>query len=168
MKFTDSLRTLSLFGVGLFLTSTASAGMTSGSIQVTLTIIDVGQMTAEGFSSNPTDYTGGRYISALTTAANGEKVGIYLNGQQVASAISDKGVINFALNVKDASQVNLSLKSKGRDIQVIQAAYRARQNAPVPQMSLDPQIRQVSMPVKNADGSISNQLVPVQSVIISY
>jgi hypothetical protein len=168
MKFSKQIRTLSLSIVGLLMASAASAASTSGTITVSLTIIDVGQSTAEGFSSNPTDYTGGRYISALTTASDGEKVGIYLNGQQVASAVSNKGVINFALNVKDASSVDLSLKSQGRDVQVIQAAYRSRKDAPVPQMTLDPQIRHMQIPVKNADGSTSNQTVPVQSVIISY
>lgn len=95
-------------------------------------------------------------------------MGIYLNGREVATAVSNKGVINFALNVKDASQVDVKLKSKGRNIDVIQAAYRARPNAPAPQMSLDPQIRYTEMPVKNADGSTTYKTVPVQSVIISY
>ncbi|UYL10702.1 hypothetical protein B9G69_008950 [Bdellovibrio sp. SKB1291214] len=154
--------------VGLLISSVASAGTTSGSIGVTLTIIDVAQSTAEGFSANAADYTGGRYVTALTTASDGETVGIYLNGQQVASAVSNKGVINFALNVKDASQVDVKLKSKGREVDVIQAAYRARPNAPAPQMSLDPQLRHMQVPVKNSDGSTSYKTVPVQSVIISY
>lgn len=160
MKISKHFWTVSLSLLALLVASSqASAASTSGSITVSLTIIDVGQSTAQGFSSNPTDYTGGRYISALTTAADGETVGIYLNGQKVASAISNKGVINFAVNAKDTSQVNLSLQSKGREVQVIQAAYRSRKDAPVPQMTLDPQIRHMQ---------IGNETVPVQSVIISY
>ncbi|WP_413582911.1 hypothetical protein [Bdellovibrio sp. HCB288] len=157
--FKLNFRTVGLTLAGLMVSVVSHAGMVSGTIGVSLTIIDMAQMTSEGFSSNPTDYTGGRYISALTSANDGERVGIYLNGQQVASAISNKGVINFQLNAKDASSIDVKLKSKGRDVQVIHAAYRSRQNAPVPQMVLDPQIRQMQ---------VGGQTMNVQSVIITY
>ncbi|WP_413585692.1 hypothetical protein [Bdellovibrio sp. HCB274] len=153
------IRMTALTLLGLAMTSPAVAAMTSGQFQVTLTIVDVAQMSAEGFSSNPADYTGGKYITALTDARDGERIGIYLNGQQVASAISNKGVINFQLNAKDTKNINVSLKSKGREVQVIQAAYRSRANAPVPHMALDPQIRQIQ---------VGNQTMNVQSVIITY
>ncbi|MEK2689276.1 hypothetical protein [Bdellovibrio sp. GT3] len=157
--FKLNFRTVGLTLAGLMVSVFSHAGMVSGTIGVSLTIIDMAQMTSEGFSSNPTDYTGGRYISALTSANDGERVGIYLNGQQVASAISNKGVINFQLNAKDSSSIDVKLKSKGRDVQVIHAAYRSRQNAPVPQMVLDPQIRQMQ---------VGGQTMNVQSVIITY
>jgi hypothetical protein len=153
--------------LGLLMASSASAASTSGSIQVTLTIVDGGRTTT-GMSSNSIDYTGGRYITALTTASNGAPVDIYLNGSKVASAVSNEGVINFALNIEDASKVDVKLKSKGQAVDVIQAAYRARPNSPSPQMRLDPEIRYMQVPVKNADGSTTTKTVPVQSVIVSY
>lgn len=168
MKLPKQIRMAGFSIFAFFAASSAMAGMTSGTIGVSLTIIDVGQSSSEGLSSNPADYTGGRYISALTDAGNGEKVAIYLNGQQVASAISNNGVINFSLNSKDADSMNVALKSKGREVQVLHAAYRSRQNAPVPQMVLDPQVRQMQVPVRNADGSMGSQTISVKSVIVTY
>ncbi|WP_413559052.1 hypothetical protein [Bdellovibrio sp. HCB209] len=168
MKISTQIRMMGLSVLGLMAAMPAMAGQVSGTIGVSLTIIDAGQSSTEGFSSNPADYAGGRYISALTDAANGEKVGIYLNGQQVASAISNDGVINFALNAKDTSQMNVTLKSQGREVQVLHAAYRARKNAPVPQMVLDPQVRQMQVPVRNADGSMGTQAISIKSVIVTY
>ncbi|WP_413576253.1 hypothetical protein ACLVWU_17875 [Bdellovibrio sp. HCB290] len=159
MKTAKLIRITAMSLLGLVMASPAMAAMTSGQIIVSLTIVDAAQMTSEGFSANPADYTGGRYITALTDARDGEKVGIYLNGKQVASAVSNKGVINFQLNAKNAENINVSLKSQGREVQVIQAAYRSRANSPAPHMALDPQIRQVQ---------VGNQTVNVQSVIITY
>ncbi|MBO9667072.1 MAG: hypothetical protein J7501_09695 [Bdellovibrio sp.] len=149
-----------------FTTLSAQAGSTSGQIMVTLTIVEQSELSAGPLSTSPQAYVGGKFVSALTDVPNGETVGIYLNGTQVAKTTSDNGVVNFNINAKDAKYMDISLRSKGKQVNVLHASY-ARTASSAPIQRFGPKT-QVNVPVKRADGSTSMQSMNVQTIEVIY
>lgn len=143
----------------LLFSTQSFAGTTTGTIAVSLTIVEQAQV-ASTLSTNTSDYQGVSAVHVLTNAANGQVVDVYLNNSKVASTRSNNGVVVVAMNEKlvNAKNVNLSFKSSGKNLQVLQSAVQ-RGNGLIPKMTLDPQVRQVQ---------IGNETVGIQSVLVEF
>ncbi|QDK36605.1 hypothetical protein [Bdellovibrio sp. NC01] len=149
-----------LLALSFFLLSAqAHAGTSTGTIAVSLTIVEQAQM-ASTLSSNSADYQGATALHVLTNATDGQAVDIYLNGAKVASTRSNNGVVVVTMNEKlaNAKNVDLSFRSGGKNLQVLQSAVE-RGNNLIPKMTLDPQVRQVQ---------IGNRTVGIQSVVVEF
>lgn len=162
MKFSSAL--LSSLCVSLFIPAMSFAGQVSGSIGVRL-VITANGATSSTLSSDPSAYSNYQSMAILTNAANGETVDILLNGQKVASAISQNGTIHVEINWKQEDSVNLSFRSSGKDLQVLQTAYVNGQTF-APKMT--PQSYTQKVTTENADGTTSTKNVEVQTVVIEY
>ncbi|XGC80279.1 hypothetical protein ACES2L_13185 [Bdellovibrio bacteriovorus] len=140
------------------------AGQISGTIGVRL-VITANGATSSSLSSDPSAYSNYQSMAILTNAANGETVDILVNGQKVASAISQNGTIHVEISWKQEDSVNLSFRSSGKDVQVLQTAY-VNSNTAAPKMT--PQTYTQKVTVENADGTTSTKNVEVQTVVIEY
>ncbi|UOF01022.1 hypothetical protein [Bdellovibrio reynosensis] len=140
------------------------AGQISGTIGVRL-VITANGATSSSLSSDPGAYSNYQSMAILTNAANGETVDILVNGQKVASAISQNGTIHVEISWKQEDAVNLSFRSEGKELQVLQTAYVNGQTM-APKMT--PQTYTQKVTTENADGTTSTKNVEVQTVVIEY
>lgn len=149
----------------LFVSLFVQAGTTSGSIGVSLTIVDAGK-TSSGAPTSPTDLQSVKSLSVLTDAVNGAVIDVLMNGQKIASVLSQNGVIHFDVDLRDADSIHFAFKSNGKNVNVLQTYYRQGKHSISPQMSQKTYRQQV--PTTDAQGNPSTRTVDVQVVEISY
>lgn len=143
----------------------ASAGMTSGTIGVSLTIVEAGKLSSD-VTSEPSELRSLKALSILTEAKDGAVVDVYINRQLITSVRSQKGVVNFELNWTSDDKMNLELRSGGKVLEPLQTAYIDRNTSLIPKMSTQGYQRQVQ--VTNEDGTQSTKTIEVKTVVVEY
>lgn len=143
----------------------ASAGMTSGTIGVSLTIVEAGRLSSD-VTSEPSQLRDIKALSILTEAKDGAVVDVYINRQLITSVRSQKGVVNFELNWTSEDKMNLELRSGGKVLEPLQTAYITPSTTMIPKMSSQAYQRQVQ--VTNDDGTLSTKTIEVKTVVVEY
>lgn len=149
----------------LLFASLVQAGTTSGSIGVSLTIVDAGK-TSSSAPTSPSDLQSVKSLSVLTDAANGAVIDVLLNGQKIASVPSQNGVIHFDVDLQDAESINFSFKSGGKTVNVLQTYYKQGDHSITPQMRKKTYRQQI--PTTDSQGTSSTREIDVHVVEISY
>ncbi|WP_373998279.1 hypothetical protein [Bdellovibrio bacteriovorus] len=144
---------------------TVHAATTTGSIGVSLTIVDAGK-TSSSAPTSPSDLQSVKSLSVLTDAANGAMIDVLLNGQKIASVPSQNGVIHFNVDLQDAESINFAFKSNGKTVHVLQTYYKQGDHSITPQMSKKTYRQQI--PTTDTQGRSSTREIDVQVIEISY
>lgn len=158
---------LAFLSVSILFASVSNAGTTSGSIGVSLRIVEA-SATSTSVNSNPAQMRESKALSILTDAKDGAVVDVYINRQQVASTRSIQGVVNFEINWKVEDNMKLELRSGGKVLQTLQTAYINHGSTTAPKMYVEPQVYKRQIQVTHSDGSHSMKTVEVKSIVVEY